>query len=63
MTLLLSLGSIAHNEAQHSALEDVVVVKVGVGIGFAVESGRLYVAAFAAGAGGLDGEGTPVLEM
>jgi hypothetical protein len=44
-------------------LEDVVVVEIGVGIGLAVESGRLYVAALAAGAGGLDGEGAPVLEM
>ena len=63
MTLVLSLGAIAHNEAEVTALEDIVVVEVGVGVGLAVEGGRLYVAAFAAGAGGLDGEGTSVLEM
>ena len=63
MTLLLSLGCIAHDKAQHSTLEDVIVVEVGVGVGLAVERGRLDVAALAAGTGSLDGEGAPVLEV
>ena len=63
MTLVLSLGAIAHNEAEVTALEDVVVVEVGVGIGLAVEGGRLDIAALTAGARGFDGEGASVLEV
>ena len=61
--MMLSLGRIAHDKAQHTALEDVIVVEVGVGIGLAVERGRLDVAALAAGTGSLDGEGAPVLKV
>lgn len=55
--------AVAHDEAQHTTSKDVVVVEVGVGIGFAVEGSRLDIAALAAGTGGLDGEGVPVLEV
>lgn len=55
--------AVAHDEAQHTTSKDVVVVEVGVGIGFAVEGSRLDIATLAAGAGGLDGEGVPVLEV
>ena len=63
MTLVLSLGRIAHDKAQHTTLEDVVVVEVGVGVGLAVEGARLDIAALTAGARGFDGEGASVLEM
>ena len=55
--------AVAHDEAQHTTSKDVVVVEVGVGVGLAVERGRLDIAALAAAAGSLDGEGAPVLEV
>ena len=48
---MLIPGAVAHDEAQHTTSKDVVVVEVGVGIGFAVEGSRLDIAALAAGAG------------
>lgn len=61
--MMLSLGRIAHDKAQYTTLEDVVVVEVGVGVGLAVEGGRLDIAALTAGARGFDGEGASVLEV